>query len=577
MNELLRRLTARPLITVELLVATFFANLLALASPLFVIQVLNRYVSYGIDATLITLTGGVVTAIVLEMGFRQARMMLAGVALEERDEERALGAFGVLTSAKVAALESIPVGQRREIMRGLDTVETTFNAPNMTAVLDVPFAMMFVVALFLLNSTLGLIATGFIVAAFAFSLFSQRLMREPTQQLAQTSGLGNTLVATADRAADTLRAFGGHAAIMSAWNAYVQRVQALRRKVSGRQGATQTVAQSLQALMSVAIIAAGAILVVTGKLDVGLMIGANILAARGLGPIQRFAQMTQSLAKAKQALADIRGLSTIPLESDSGSALGAYSGAIEFRDVAFAHPGQTTPLFESLNLSLAAGSVLIIQGNNGTGKTTLMRMIVGLIDPVRGQIFADGVEIRQLAPAWWRRQIVYLPQEPVFLNGPLVENLRTVNPEMSDDDLSRVIRIAGLGRFIDESPEGLETPISDNGQTLALGIRRRIALARALASNGRLVVFDEPTESLDSEGCAAVYGALKVLAEQGRTIIVVTRDPVILGGARIALDLNSKPAPTLVTLPTAAKPQTITHPPPPATPAVAAPKAEAKP
>jgi ATP-binding cassette, subfamily C, bacterial LapB len=548
MRELFSRLATRPGITAELLLASFFANLLALASSLFVIQVLNRYVSYGVDSTLATLTSGVVVAIFLETGLRQARLMLSATMLEDRDRDRAIGAFGMLTAAKTQAIEQWPAGQRREAVRGLDAVESAFNPPNIGAIMDVPFALLFIAALALLNVYLGLVAMAFIVTAFVFSLLSQGWLREPMQQLTQTAGIGNTLLATADRAADTIRTFGGQEPVMASWRQYVAQAQFLRQRVSRLQGATQTITQSLQALMGVAIIAIGATLVVAGDLDVGTLIGANILAARGLGPILRLAQLTQSFAKAEQALTDARKLAELPTEPDTGTALSAYSGALELRDTAFAHPGAPAPLFESLSLTLAPGSVLVVRGRNGAGKTTLMRILAGLVEPGRGQVLADGVDLRQMAPGWWRRQIVYLPQEPTFLNASVAENLLAANPELGEEGVNRVIREAGLGQFIDESSHGLDTPIANNGGSLALGIRRRLALARALASDGRLVLFDEPTEGLDKEGAAAVYAALKRLAEEGRTLVLVTSDPVILKGARVVLDLNSKPAPKLVSV-----------------------------
>ncbi len=344
MRELFQRLAARPGVTAELLLASFFANLLALASPLFVIQVLNRYVSYGVDATLITLTAGVVGAIALETGFRQARLMLSATALEDRDRERAIGAFGMLTAAKAQALEMLPGGQRREAVRGLDSVESAFNPPNIGAVMDVPFALVFVAALALLNVWLGLVAMAFIVAAFGFSLYSQARLKGPMQQLSQTAGLGNTLLATVDRAADTIRAFGGQGPVMASWQQYVGQAQMLRQRVARMQGAGQTLTQSLQAMMGVAIISIGATLVVGGHLDVGSLIGCNILAARGLGPMLRLAQLTQSFAKAEQALTDARKLAELPTEADAGTALGAYSGGLELRDAGFIYPEAPAPL-----------------------------------------------------------------------------------------------------------------------------------------------------------------------------------------------------------------------------------------
>ncbi len=558
MNELLSRLTSKPLVATELLVASLFANLLALASPLFVIQVLNRYVTYGIDSTLATLTVGVIIAIALEMGFRQARLLLAASAIGDRDKDRAIGVFGILVSSKVSALERIPAEARQEIMRGVEAIEHAYSASNVGAILDVPFALLFVVALSLLSPILGMVAAAFIVGSFLFTLFSQRLMQNPTREQATASAARGSFVETADRAADTVRVFGGQSAIMAAWHKHVSLAQSIRQTIERRQGMTQTMTQSLQALMGVAIICVGAILVVMGELEVGTMIGANIMATRGLGPIMRLAQLTRAFARARQALLDLKGLTDLPQESSDGTVLNEYTGGLELRDVTFAYAGQATPLFESLSFTLPPGSVLVLQGDNGAGKTTLMRLIAGLIDPIRGQVFGDGVDVQQMDSVWWRKQLAYLPQEPTFLNDTVKGNFLAANADQSDDGIDATIRRAGLGTFIDESQHGLETPITNNGKTLAVGHRRRLALARALATGGRLVLFDEPTEGLDREGCAAVYECLKDLAQQGATIVVATTDPVILKGSRIVLDMNRKPTPQLLSM-TATPPRSKTE------------------
>ena len=194
---------------------------------------------------------------------------------------------------------------------------------------------------------------------------------------------------------------------------------------------------------------------------------------------------------------------------------------------------------------------MVLTGRNGTGKTTLSRLMAGLLEPTRGQILIDGVDLRQVVLSWWRRQILYLPQEPTFLDGTIRDNLMCVNPDLDEDGLNRVVREADLGRFIDESPQGLETELVENGRTLAVGVRRRLALARALATDGMLAVFDDPTEGLDEEGRAAVYTAMRTLSSRGRTMIVATNDSHIMRGARLVLDLNAKPIPRLLSVPVA--------------------------
>ena len=546
MNELIRRFSAKPWITVELVLASLFANLLALASPLFVIQVLNRYVSYGVDSTLATLTLGVVGAIALEYIFRKARMMLVAENMGETDEQRSIGAFGIMVTAKTSALSQFPAGRRRETLRSLDSIETAYNAANISAVLDVPFALLFLLSLALLSPTLGGVASLFIIAVFVYSVVSRRLIEAPTRQLMETAAAGNTLIATSGRAADTIRAFNGADLIMPAWRSYIRRAQTLRSSIGNSQGQSQSVSQSAQALMGVAVIAVGAMLVVAGKLDVGILIGANIMASRALGPIIKLANLSEAMTKASQALKQAQSLTTLPVENDGGTALSRYAGAIEFKDFGFSFPKTASPLFESLTLKIAPGAVLVVTGRNGCGKTTFCRLLVGLLEPTRGQLLIDGVDLRQTAPSWWRRQIMYLPQEPNFLDGSIRENLLTANPKLDEDAVNRIIREADMGRFIDESPKGLETEIVDNGDAMARGIRRRMALARAMATDGMLAIFDEPTESLDDDGCAAVFTAMKALSSRGRTMIIATSDQRILRGARLVLDLNVKPAPRII-------------------------------
>ena len=183
MIELIKRLMVRPGVTTELMVATLFTNLLALASPLFVIQVLNRYVTFGVDATLRTLVFGVLIAIALEFGFREIRMRLAqGLAIKP-DEALALAVFGTITSAKSAALDQVPPGVRRQSISGIDAIQQAYNGPNIGTVVDVPFALLFLGALYFLSPVLALIASVFVLLMLLLGMIAMYTNRRPAAEM----------------------------------------------------------------------------------------------------------------------------------------------------------------------------------------------------------------------------------------------------------------------------------------------------------------------------------------------------------------------------------------------------------
>ena len=543
MNEFFGRLKNTPGLALEIGIASLFANVLALAAPLFVIQVLNRYVAHGVDATLATLTTGVLLAIILEYAFRKIRMRLGQAVSSIPDANNAITGFNILLKVKASALKRIPQGQRQQIVSATSSIEKAYGSGNIGTIFDIPFALLFVAVLFLLSPILSGIVICFTIIVFILGTISALKLQKDTRSLIQESGTSNALIQSATAEIDTVRAFNASSFLSNLWATQSEKMQSLRCNMEARQNGAQTIIQTISALMSVFIVATGATLVVAGKLDVGAMIGANILAARAVMPISRFSQLGATFAEANASIAILKEFAKLPIESNSSSFKPSYKGGLEFRDVSYVLPGATTPLFESLSLNIKPGAILVIRGSNGTGKTTLTRLIAGILEPVRGNILADGLDLRQASSDWWRKQIVYLPQEPTLLNTSIRENLTILNAEINPQLFSRIITSAGLTNYLDESPLGLETQITDNGRNLSLGIRRRLALARALTTEGMLVVFDEPTEGMDNDGVSCIFSTMKDLATRGRTIVVVSHDPKIVRGAHVVIDLNAKPMP----------------------------------
>ncbi len=545
MKEIFRRLFYKPVLAAEILFSTLLITLLTLAMPLYAMQILNRYVSYGFNGTLITLTIGMFIAILLQFCFRIVRTKMATVVNQEPNDRLSKEILFIVSQAKNEALEQLSKPRIQEALNNVHTIQQSYDAQTMNSMLDAPFSLVLIGVIYLLSPLLAGIALLGILCALFLGWLTLRKSQKYNETLLKLLSEHRSLNASAVNALDTVRGFCAGGFLFEKWQPQLNKISKFRILLTDHKELSQTLTMSCSAFTSVCIYAAGAVLVVRGELSVGALIGANILSGRAYQNTTRLIQTTFLLSKARQAFQDLSVLKHLPLETAAGAALKTYHGKLEFQDLAFFHPHTTCPVFESLNLSLGPGNVLAVVGENGTGKTTLAKLITLLLEPRRGSILVDGVNLLQMAPGWWRKQIIYMPQEPGFINGSIRENLLLLNPDIEDTRLNEILRVTDLKKFMDKTPRGLDTPISNNEKNFPLGIRRRFSLARGLVGNGNLVVLDEPTDAMDKKGIEAVYAIMNTLAKSGKTIIAFSNDPKILKGASMILNLNKKPIPEL--------------------------------
>jgi ATP-binding cassette subfamily C protein LapB len=530
-------------LVLELLLVSFLVNVLGLVSSLYSMQVMNRYVTFGVDATLVTLTTGALLALALEFVLREARTKVEQLVCNravQRVQNQVLVSYA---SARYQLLEQVPVVQRREALSGLMPITNAVSPSNMSAVLDAPFALLYVLAVALLSPLLAGTMLVLIMGLWFLSVALQKRMREPTEELTATAtrvgGVSHFLVS----AAETLRMFNCAAVIRRDWSEAQAEQTGVRSKLQDLQGLQQQFSIIGANLMTILIYAVGSVQVVLGHLDLGSLIGASILSARALSSITRLTQSTEIMERARHAYTQLDAFAKIPTERQQGSVPKNLKGQVQLVDVSFAWPGQPLPLFESLSLSLPAGSVLAVVGGNASGKSSLIRLFAGLLEPERGHVKFDGFDVRQFVPEWWRNQLVYLPQEPTFFDGALRDNLSVLAPQQEDAKLLELCHKLDLTGFLDGLPRGLDTPVRNGGQHFPVGVRRRLAMVRALLTGGRIVILDEPMESVDARGSQAMTAMLNELVARGCTLIIATRDEFIIKSASAVLDLSVKPVP----------------------------------
>lgn len=210
-------------------------------------------------------------------------------------------------------------------------------------------------------------------------------------------------------------------------------------------------------------------------------------------------------------------------------------GRIEFQDVTFSYPGKGTPAVDRFSLVIEPGECVAFVGESGGGKSTLMQLAIGFLRPQSGHILLDGTPMEEIDMRTWRRHIAMVPQQTILFSGTLLENITYGLSGYSEEKISSVIEAARLGEFVSQLPEGLQTPVGENGVRLSGGQRQRIAIARALIRNPRVIVLDEATSALDSVSEHAVQQAINELVRSRTTLIVAHRLSTIRDAKRVVV------------------------------------------
>jgi ATP-binding cassette subfamily C protein LapB len=528
----------------ELMAASAAIHVLGLGSALYSTSVLNRYVSVGISATLATLTLGVLLAIVFEVLLRNERQKVLDALTGEGDDRASQRLFDAFARPSCAALGAVPLPVRREALGAPGALQQLHSHANLAALLDAPFLLLYVVAMGLLYAPLGLLAAVACALTLVLGVLGERQARKPAEEHAKAASRAQQMGQFLLTAGETLRGLPMLAPLARRWQAVQSQSLGSRRGGMFQQAHSQHTIQTVGQVLTVAVYAVGAAAAVSGSLTTGALIGASILAGRAFSVCSRAAYLVDPLVRAgraEAALAEVHALAA----AASGSAQPAgFEGRLEVADLAHAYRGQPVPVFERLGFDLAPGKVLVITGPNGAGKSTLVKLMSGVLQPDRGMVRADGIELRQLAPAWWHRHTGYAPQEPVFFDGSLRENL-CLDREVDEGALLALMKEVGLEQFLASDPEGLDRQLTSHDTGLAMGLRRRLVLVRALLGNPRIVFFDEPTEGLDGAGQAAVARLLSRLAKEGRTLVIASNEAFILRAADLVLDMSRKPTPAL--------------------------------
>ena len=513
----------------DVLVASFVINLFVLANPLFVMNVYDRVVPNNAVETLWALAVGILVLYGFDLLLKSLRVYFIEVAGKKSDILLSSFIFERVLNAK---FESHPqsVGAFASQFRDFETIRSFVTSATVTAFVDVPFVVLFLIALAYIGGPLvwvPIIAMPFIIG---FSLIVERRLKKYVGHSFAAASQKNATLVEALTNLETIKILHAEGAVLRMWEKSVGQLAFWGLKSRVISTSASTFAGFIQQISGVFVVIVGVYSIAENELTQGALIASVILAGRVLAPLAQVSGLLVQYYQSKLALDSLDDIVNKPQERTRDKRYlqrAKVHGAVEFRGVSFSYPNDDQLALSNVNFKLSPGEKVAIIGRIGSGKSTLQKLLLGLYSPKQGNVLVDGVDITQLDPANLRANIGCVPQDSVLFFGSIRDNIHYGQPIYDDEELLRVSEIAGVNEFVNNHPHGFERNVGERGELLSGGQRQSITIARALLNHPPIYLFDELTNSMDNTTEARFLERIRPVLTD-KTLLLVTHKMSLL-------------------------------------------------
>jgi PrtD family type I secretion system ABC transporter len=509
----------------ELLFASLFsfvANLFVLASPLFMLQIYDRVLPSRSVPTLLVLVAITLLLLLAMAALETLRGRLLAALARRLDQD--LGeplAAALLRQAAQGQSGASPASQR-----DLATVTQFVSGPGLHVLFDAPWLPLFMGIIFLMHWSLGMLGIAGALLLLCIAWMNERGTREALEEANAAQGRATRYLESVARAGEAVAAMDMSTRAVARWRQLADRASRAQSRAGWIGGILSGLSKYSRYAVQTAMLGLGAWLVIGEHATPGIMIAATILLGRALAPVDLAVGTWRGFVEARIAFRRV----AVALRAAPGSRelteLPTPRGALQVEGLELG-VGRERPVLSGVSFSLAPGECLGVVGPSGAGKSTLMRALAGVLDARAGTIRLDGAELAAWAPAQRALHCGYLPQGVQLLPGTIADNIARLAPE-SDAAVVTAARRAFCHEMILSLPDAYDTEVGEAGERLPPGQRQRLALARAVFGQPRLVLLDEPNASLDGEGEQALIASLRAMRQAGVTVVVAGHKPSLM-------------------------------------------------
>lgn len=505
-----------------------FINILALAVPIFTLQVYDRVVGHSGISTLQGLVIGMIIVVVFDYVLRQARSRVMQTVALRIDVQVGRKLFNKFMSLPLQTLEGKPSAHWLALFRDADTVRNTLSGASAILVADLPFAILFLIIIFVIATPVAWVLL-IVMPIFMFVAWrSSNVMAAANQAERSTAQTRDSLVSEMINARTTIKALSLDPVMRPMW----EDMQAENIETSIVRGSKtdsfSNLGASLSMTTSIALTTVGALAIIGQELTIGSLIATNMLSGRLLGPLNQLVGQWRTYSSFRQAVDRLGELfNSVSERQESEVEMDKPKGEITMENITFAYSEELPKVINDIEITFTSGGVHALVGRNGSGKSTMLKLIQGLYRPMSGRVLIDGADISQFSRREMASWMGYVPQDCILFTGNVRDNIAQREPDATDDEILSAAQAAGVHQFIIDMPDGYSTEIGEAGQRLSGGQRQRIAIARALVGDPPVVLLDEPSSSLDRQAEFELRNTLTAIGRD-RTVIIVTHSPILL-------------------------------------------------
>jgi len=510
-------------------------NVLYLTGSLFMLEVYDRVLP---SRSVPTLVGLVILAAAMYMVqgildlLRSRILGRIGTALDEALNHR------VFDTIVRLPLMTSNRGDGLQPLRDLDNVRAFLGSMGPGAFFDLPWLPFYLAICFAFHVMIGVAALAGAIILVTITVLTEYLSRAPARQSMELSARRNDLAAVSRRNAEVLTAMGMTGRMARRWGLANENYLTGNQRASDIAGGLGAVSKVLRMMLQSAVLAVGAYLVIHQEATAGIIIASSILSARALAPVDLAIAHWKSFVAARQSWNRLNALLGRIPPRPVPTMLQGPSRRLSVEGISIVPPGDQRLIVQDVSFAPEAGAGLGVIGPSGSGKSSLVRALVGVWQPARGKVRLDGAALDQWSADELGRYIGYLPQDVELFAGTVAQNICRFDPEASSDAIIAAARQAGVHEMIIKMRAGYDTEIGEQGAALSAGQAQRIALARALYGDPFLIVLDEPNSNLDTEGDEALIRAVRSARERGAIVVVVAHRPIGVEAANLLLVLS---------------------------------------